>query len=648
MEIAAVFLPLVGAIIAGFFGRQIGDRGAQIVTCTAVILSTVLGCTLFWQQAFGGASPYVETLAPFIHMGSFQVDWALRIDTLSTVMLVVVGVVSSCVHVYSIGYMDHDDSKPRFMAYLSLFTFMMLMLVTADNLVQLFFGWEGVGVASYLLIGFWYKKPSANKAAIKAFIVNRVGDFGLALGIFAIFYLFGSVNYDDILQPERVEQFADTTFLFLGMEWHALTVAWLLLVMGAMGKSAQLGLHTWLPDAMEGPTPVSALIHAATMVTAGVFLICRMSPVFEFAPVALAVVTVFGGLTAFVAATIGLTQWDIKRIIAYSTMSQLGYMFFAAGVGAYAASMFHLFTHAFFKALLFLCAGAVIHAMSDEQDIRNMGGLRHQKDLKPVMVMMIIGSLALAGFPLMSGFFSKDMVLEAAFAHQSWYGVGAYVLGVMAAFMTAFYSFRLIFIVFWGEPRADEKVMAHIHEPPNVMAMPLALLAGMSVAISWPTVTFFVGSRWDEFWGESIYMIGNGQILEAAHNVGPFIKYLPTVVGLIGIGLAYLFYVKKPDLPVKFAQGLGGLYDFVYRKWMFDELYERLFVKPSHVLGRFFWKSGDENTINRFGPDGAAAAASRLASGARKAQTGYVYHYAFIMLAGIVALATYLIVSMGV
>lgn len=493
MELLAVFLPLIAFLIAGIFGKNIGDKGAQFVTCAALIVAAFSSIVLFFDvilnREFADQS-YTTVLMDWISSGDFKVQWALRIDTLSIVMMCVVNIVSACVHVYSIGYMSHDASKGRFMAYLSLFTFAMLMLVTSDNLLQLFFGWEGVGVASYLLIGFWNHKHSANAAAQKAFIVNRVGDFGLALGIMATFVVFGSIQFTEIFANPA--QYANATMNFLGFELHALTVICLLLFMGAMGKSAQLGLHTWLPDAMEGPTPVSALIHAATMVTAGVFLIARFSPVYEYAPIALMVVTVVGATTAFVAATIGMTQYDIKRVIAYSTMSQLGYMFFALGVSAYSAAIFHLMTHAFFKALLFLCAGSVIHAMSGEQDMRNMGGL--WKKIPTTYVLMWIGSLALAGIPPLAGYFSKDIVLEAAWADHTWFGNYAYWMGIAAAFMTAFYSWRLIILTFHGAPRSSRKIMDHVHESPNVMLAPLFVLATGAILAGYVFYGGFVGS----------------------------------------------------------------------------------------------------------------------------------------------------------
>lgn len=489
MELLAVFLPLIAFVIAGLFGKKIGDKGCQFVTCGALIVAALASISLFFDVAIGGGG-HTTILANWVTSGDFSVNWALRIDTLSVVMMCVINIVSACVHVYSLGYMSHDEHKGRFMAYLSLFTFAMLMLVTADNLLQLFFGWEGVGLASYLLIGFWNQKHSANAAAQKAFVVNRVGDFGLALGMMALFVVFGSIEFDVIFA--RASEMADAYFTFFGQELHAMTTICLLLFVGAIGKSAQLGLHTWLPDAMEGPTPVSALIHAATMVTAGVFLVARMSPIFEFAPDALMVVTVVGATTAFVAATIGLTQFDIKRVIAYSTMSQLGYMFFALGVSAYGAAMFHLMTHAFFKALLFLGAGSVIHAMSDEQDMRKMGGI--WKKIPMTYAFMWIGSLALAGIPFFSGYYSKDIVLEAAWADQTWFGHYAYWMGIAAALMTAFYSWRLIIMTFHGEPRASKKVMSHVHESPAVMLGPLVVLATGALFAGMVFYQGFVGS----------------------------------------------------------------------------------------------------------------------------------------------------------
>jgi len=643
MYVAAIFLPLLAAIVAGLFGRWIGDRGAQVVTCGALLISAVLGWVILYQVGFAGETHTVE-LFRFIESGTFQASWALRFDTLTAVMVFVVTTVSSMVHVYSIGYMAHDHSVPRFMAYLSLFTFFMLMLVTADNFVQLFFGWEGVGLASYLLIGFWYDRPSANAAAIKAFVVNRVGDFGFALGIMAVFLLFGSVMFDEVFAA--APGMAGKTFVFLGLEVDALTTACILLFIGAMGKSAQLGLHTWLPDAMEGPTPVSALIHAATMVTAGVFMVCRLSPLFEQAPIALAVVAIVGASTAFFAATVGLTQFDIKRVIAYSTCSQLGYMFFAVGVSAYQAAIFHLMTHAFFKALLFLGAGSVIHAMSDEQDMRRMGGI--WRLIPRTYALMWIGSLALAGVPFFAGFYSKDIILEAAYGAGTGVGFYAFWLGVAAALMTAFYSWRLLFLTFHGAPRADEKVMAHVHESPPVMIVPLVVLAIGAVFAGWLAYEPFVGHDQAAFWGASIFVARGGEVLDAAHHVPAWVKLLPVVVAIAGIALAWLFYIRSPDLPGRLAEQLRALYLFFYNKWYFDELYDRVFVRPAFYVGRGLWKTGDGALIDGVGPDGIAAATRLLSRRAGLLQTGYVYHYAFAMLIGVVALATwYLYVRVG-
>jgi len=642
MEAAIVFLPLLGAIIAGFFGKVLRDLGAQVITCLFIVISAILSWIVFFRVTAEGSSETI-TLFTWVASGDFVFDWALRIDSLTAVMLIVVTTVSSVVHIYSIGYMHHDPAVPRFFAYLSFFTFAMLTLVTADNLVQMFFGWEGVGVASYLLIGFWFHKPSACAAAIKAFIVNRVGDFGFALGIFAVFVLTGSVQLDVIFAA--MPSLTETTLVFLGMEFDAITVVALLLFMGAMGKSAQLGLHTWLPDAMEGPTPVSALIHAATMVTAGVFMVCRLSPVFEYSDTALAVVTVVGASTAFFAATIGLTQTDIKRVIAYSTCSQLGYMFFAAGVSAYPAAMFHLTTHAFFKALLFLGAGSVIHAMSDEQDMRNMGGLA--KMIPLTYGFMWIGSLALMGFGIpgtgigFAGFHSKDIVLEAAFGAHTGFGQYAFWLGIMAAFMTAFYSGRLLFMTFHGDPRCDEKTFAHVHESPAVMWAPLVILVLGSLFAGAFFYGGFVGHDMSTFWGNSILILDEHKALENAHHSPFWVKSAPLVVGLVGLGLSYVMYCKSPGMAPRIAERLGGLYRFSLNKWYFDELYDAIFVKPAFAIGRVFWKKGDQGTIDHFGPDGVSGATVKVSKGASLLQTGYVYHYAFAMLIGVVAFVSW-------
>jgi NADH-quinone oxidoreductase subunit L len=642
MEAAAVFLPLLGAAIAGFFGRMIGDKGAQFVTCSLLVLATMVSWYLFIVVALGG-DPRTVVLFEWISSGDLNLSWALKVDTLTAVMLIVVTTVSAVVHIYSIGYMHHDKSVARFFAYLSLFTFFMLMLVTSDNLVQLFFGWEGVGLCSYLLIGFWYDKPSANAAAIKAFLVNRVGDVGFALAIFAVYLLFGTVNLDEIFRA--APGMASTTLAFLGVELHALTVICLLLFIGAMGKSAQLGLHTWLPDAMEGPTPVSALIHAATMVTAGVFMVVRMSPLFEQSETALMVVTIVGATTAVVTATIGLTQFDIKRVIAYSTCSQLGYMFFAIGVSAYPAAIFHLMTHAFFKALLFLGSGSVIHAMSDEQDMRKMGGL--WKLIPVTYGLMWVGSLALVGVGIpgtsigFAGFFSKDAIIESAFAANSFVGTYAFWMGIAAAFMTAFYSWRLLFMTFHGDPRCDEKTLAHVHESPKMMILPLFLLAAGAIFAGALGYHLFVGDGMATFWGDSIQMLPQHSAMNDAHNVPVWVKVLPVLVGVGGIGLAYWMYMMRPDIPAKLAAKLRPVYLLSYNKWYFDEIYERIFVRPAFVLGRALWKSGDGALIDGVGPDGIAASTLRLARRASALQSGYLYHYAFAMLIGVVVLITW-------
>jgi NADH-quinone oxidoreductase subunit L len=643
MEAAVVFLPLLGAFLAGLFGFALRDKGSMLVTCLLLTLSAALSWYLFFDVIWGNGPRSVQLLS-WVQVDKFSFDWVLRVDQLTAVMLVVVTTVSSVVHWYSIGYMHHDKSVPRFFSYLSFFTFFMLMLVTADNLIQMFFGWEGVGLCSYLLIGFWFDKPSANAAAIKAFVVNRVGDFGYALGIFGVFVLFGSVGFTEIFAAAASKK--DATLVFLDIEFHALTILCLLLFIGAMGKSAQLGLHTWLPDAMEGPTPVSALIHAATMVTAGVFMVCRLSPLFEYSETALAVVTIVGGSTAFFAATVGLTQTDIKRVIAYSTCSQLGYMFFAAGVSAYGAAMFHLFTHAFFKALLFLGSGCVIHAMSDEQDMRKMGGIR--KMVPITYIYMWIGSLALAGIGIpglggFAGFHSKDVILESAWAAHSFVGQYAFWLGILAAMMTAFYSWRLLFLTFHGDARCDEKTLAHVHESPVSMWLPLTVLATGAVFAGYIGHEAFVGGGMKEFWGDSIFTLDTHKALENAHHVPLWVKLAPLVVGLVGIYIAYMFYIQNTSLPGKCSAKFKTLYEISYNKWYFDELYDRIFVKPAFVLGRHLWKSGDGALIDGVGPDGIAALTQRFSRMASALQSGYVYHYAFAMLIGLVGLVSWYI-----
>lgn len=649
--IATVFLPLIGAVLAGILVFvPAADKNAQArinawanwLTCGMLLLSAVFGVWLFIDVALRGNVRTVE-LFTWIDSGALRISWALKVDQLTAVMMLVVTVVSAMVHIYSVGYMHHDRSIPRFMSYMSLFTFFMLMLITADNLIQLFFGWEGVGLASYLLIGFWYDKPAANAAAIKAFVVNRIGDFGFALGIFATFVLFQTVNLDTIFAEAGSK--AAATMVVFGYEFHALTVISLLLFVGAMGKSAQLGLHTWLPDAMEGPTPVSALIHAATMVTAGVFMVARMSPLFEYSATALIVVTIVGASTAFFAATVACVQNDIKRVIAYSTCSQLGYMFFAAGVSAYSAGIFHLMTHGFFKSLLFLGAGSVIHAMSDEQDMRKMGGI--WKTIPVTYVLMWIGSLALAGLPPFAGYWSKDTIIEAAYGAGTSVGLYAFWLGVGAAFMTAFYSWRLLLMTFHGKPRADEKVMAHVHESPKVMILPLLVLAAGAIFAGYLGFEYFVGGKAAAFWGSSILVLPAHKALEAAEFIPVWAKYLPLVAALSGIALAYILYQLTTGIPAMLAERFRGLYLFLLNKWYFDELYDYLFVRPAFYLGRNFWKIGDGALIDGIGPNGLAAATLKLAKRAAGLQSGYLYHYAFAMLTGVVVLFTWYLFGAG-
>jgi len=644
-EIIAVFLPLASACIAGMLAfarpddeKKQGriDTAAQWVTCGAMVLSAVFAGIVFSDVVLG-QNPRTVELFTWIDSGAMEVSWAIKMDTLSSVMLFMVTTVAAVIHIYSIGYMHHDPGIPRFMAYLCLFTFFMLMLVSADNLVQLFFGWEGVGLCSYLLIGFWYDRPAANAAAIKAFVVNRIGDFGFALGIFATFVLFETVDYDTIFAAAPGK--AGASLMVFGVEFHAITVCTVLLFIGAMGKSAQLGLHTWLPDAMEGPTPVSALIHAATMVTAGVFMVVRMSPLFEFSETALTLVTVVGASTAIFAATVACVQNDIKRVIAYSTCSQLGYMFFAAGVSAYSAGIFHLVTHASFKALLFLGAGSVIHAMSDEQDMRKMGGLG--RFIPVTYALMLIGSLALAGIWPFSGYFSKDVILESAYAAGTGVGEYAFWLGITAAFLTAFYSWRLLLMTFHGAPRADNKVMAQAHESPKVMILPLFVLAAGAMFTGYIGYESFVGHRAGEFWGESILVLSSHPALEAAHGVPTWVKFLPLGVGVAGIGLAFVLYMLAPGLPALIAGRFHIIHRFLVKKWYFDELYDLVFVRPAFYLGRGFWKTGDGSLIDGVGPDGVSAAVLNLARRAGALQTGYLYHYAFAMLTGVVVLVTW-------
>jgi NADH-quinone oxidoreductase subunit L len=632
MYTAIVLLPLAGSVIAGFLGRFIGARGAELITCVLVSASAILSIMAFNDVALRGMEQHI-VLFTWIDSGALEADWAIKVDTLTAVMLLVVSGVSALVHIYSVGYMHEDPHRPRFFAYLSFFTFAMLTLVTASNFVQLFFGWEGVGLASYLLIGFWYERPSANAAAIKAFIVNRVGDFGFALGIFAVFFVFKSVDFDTVFAAATGK--ADLYIPFLAWRVHALTLISLLLFMGAMGKSAQLFLHTWLPDAMEGPTPVSALIHAATMVTAGVFLVCRCSPLFEHAPIALSVVAAIGAATAFFAATIGLVQTDIKRVIAYSTCSQLGYMFLAAGLSAYGAAMFHLFTHAFFKALLFLGAGSVIHAMGGEQDMRKMGGLY---TLVPfTWILMAVGTLALTGFPLTAGYFSKDAILEHAYGVDTQVAHIAYAFGIVTAFMTAFYSWRVMFLTFHGEHRESKETLKHVHESPGVMLMPLLVLALGSLGAGAAFKSFFVGEAAEKFWRGSLTVLTHGEGVPL--TTVAFVA--PVALSLAGLAVAWFLYIRRPDIPPALARALRPLYLFLLNKWYFDELYDAIFVRPAKWLGRVLWKQGDGRIIDGLGPDGVSQRVLDAARRVVKLQTGYVYHYAFAMLIGLAILITY-------
>ncbi|PBB69045.1 NADH-quinone oxidoreductase subunit L [Mesorhizobium sp. WSM4312] len=652
---AIVFLPLLGFLIVGLFGTSLGAKASEYITSGFLVIAAMLSWVAFFTVGFGHGEVFTVPVLRWIQSGGLEASWALRIDTLTVVMLVVVNTVSALVHIYSIGYMHHDPNRPRFFAYLSLFTFAMLMLVTADNLVQMFFGWEGVGLASYLLIGFWYKKPSANAAAIKAFVVNRVGDFGFALGIFGVFVLFGSVNLGTIFAnaatfvPAEGAPQGAAVLTFLGHaldKQAAMTVVCLLLFMGAMGKSAQVPLHTWLPDAMEGPTPVSALIHAATMVTAGVFMLARLSPLFELSHSALTVVTFIGAFTAFFAATVGLVQNDIKRVIAYSTCSQLGYMFVALGVGAYGAAIFHLFTHAFFKALLFLGSGSVIHAVSDEQDMRKMGGLR--KLIPSTYWMMVIGTLALTGVGIpvtvigTAGFFSKDAIIESAFAsHNSVAGL-AFVLLVIAACFTSFYSWRLIFMTFHGKPRASHEVMHHVHESPPVMLVPLFVLAAGALFAGIIFHNSFIGEGYAEFWKASLFTLPDNHILHEIHELPLWVELSPFIAMLIGFAVAWKFYIRSPELPPSVAANHRLLYAFLLNKWYFDELYDFLFVRPAKRLGHFLWKTGDGTVIDGLGPDGISARVVDVTNRVVKLQTGYLYHYAFAMLIGVAALVTWM------
>jgi NADH-quinone oxidoreductase subunit L len=673
-----VFLPLIAAIVAGLGGRWIGKTAAKAVTTGSLFIGALLSWPIFLRYASGNPGPVVVPVLKFIQSGTLDVDWALRVDALTAVMLVVVTTVSSLVHLFSWGYMEEDPSQPRFFAYLSLFSFAMLMLVTADSLVQMFFGWEGVGLASYLLIGFWYHKPSANAAALKAFVVNRIGDFGFSLGIFGTFLVFGTVSIPAILHA--APGMAGSTIGFAGMRVDTMTLLCLLLFVGAMGKSAQLPLHTWLPDAMEGPTPVSALIHAATMVTAGVFMVCRLSPMFEVSETARTVVTYVGAATCIFAATVGCAQNDIKRVIAYSTCSQLGYMFFAAGVGAYGAAMFHLFTHAFFKALLFLAAGSVIHAMHHEQDMRYYGGLR--KEIPITFWVMVVGTLAITGVGIdfpggglgFAGFWSKDAIIQSAWASGSVSGTIAFWIGSLAALLTSFYSWRLIFMTFFGEPRwaASEHIQHalhgdadhpdeehgdsshdaqhvptgtggyHPHESPLSILVPIALLAlGAAFAGQAFHGIFIDAMRAPTFWQGTVAF--SRELAEAAESSALWVKLTPTIVMLLGFWIAWNNYIRSPGAADRLVAMFPAVYRFVANKWYFDELYDFLFVRPSLWLGRLFWHGGDEGTIDRFGPHGAAVAVAAGNKVTYRLQSGYLYSYALVMLLGLIGAASWAI-----
>ena len=635
MEYAIIFLPLIGAVV-GYLGRSLTKYFSEITTSLLVTISAVLSLVTFWK---GMKSDIYGNYLIFewISSGGFTANWSINIDPLSSVMLVVVTFVSALVHIYSIGYMSHDPHKPRFMSYLSLFTFSMLALVVSDNFLQLFFGWEGVGLCSYLLIGFWYKKESANNAAIKAFIVNRIGDFGLAIAIFLIFLFFGTINFEEIFQITN--SYVEKKLVFLGFELNLITLICVFLFIGAMGKSAQFLLHTWLPDAMEGPTPVSALIHAATMVTAGVFLVVRCSPIFEYSQTALYLVAIVGMITALFAASVALVQNDIKKIVAYSTCSQLGYMFFAAGVGAYHVAMFHLFTHAFFKALLFLGAGSVIHAFKDEQDIRKMGGVR--KKLPYTYIFMLIGTLALTGFPFLSGFYSKDAIIEFAYLKNSSLGNYAASVGILTAFLTSIYSWRLFFKTFHGPYNNDNISIKDTHESPFVMLVPLVFLSIGAIFSGYLFKETFIGHHSNDFWQTSVFFLN-----EIKHDVIPlwFLMTTPVLV-LISIPISFYLYIINPKVLEDFKNTNMPLYEFLLNKWYIDELYIKIFVNPVKKIGSFFWKKGDIGVIDKFGPDGISKLVKIISNKTGRLQTGFIYDYAFVMLLGLSVLLTYLILK---
>ena len=641
LPVIAVFAPLLGAAVAGLFGRVIGTRASQVISILCMIAAAICGVSGAILLGTGAISQGVIPITTWITAGSLSVSWALQYDTLSSVMVAMVTTVSMLIHVYSVGYMAHEHRSARFFSYLSLFSFAMLMLVTSDNILQLFFGWEGVGLMSYLLIGYWYERPSACAAAIKAFIVNRVADLFFTVGIALMFFQFGTLTFANIFAA--VPQHVANHYMLFGSSFPVLEVIGVLLFIGAMGKSAQLLLHTWLPDAMEGPTPVSALIHAATMVTAGVFLMARMSPLMEYAPGALGMVTFIGGSTAFFAATIGCVQNDIKRVIAYSTCSQLGYMFLAAGVSAYPIAIFHLITHAFFKSLLFLGAGSVIHAMSDEQDMRKMGGL--WRKIPITYAVMWVGFLALSGIPPFAGYYSKDAILDSAATAPSGLAHYGYICGVIAAFLTAFYSFRVLFMTFHGRSRAEPHVLEHVHESPPVMTVPLILLAIGAACAGFALKPVFIGHAWQSFWGSSIFVLPGINPIARIETISAWLDPLPLVVGLLGIATAYVFYIVRVDIPVWLAERFRPIYLFLLNKWYFDELYDFLFVRPTMWLGRFLWKVGDASVIDGV-PNGIAVLATDSSAEAVKLQSGSVAQYAFAMVIGVVVLiAVFLLVG---
>ena len=634
MEYIIVLLPLVSSIISGFFGKKIGDKYCLLLASTLIGISAILSLIIFYEVLTVGYFSN-KLIFNWITSGNFNVNWSIYVDSLTAVMLVVVTLISTIIHFYSIGYMSHDPHKPRFIAYLSLFTFAMLTLVTADNFLQLFFGWEGVGLCSYLLIGFWYRKPAANAAAIKAFLVNRVGDFGFAIGIFLIFFFYGTVNYEEVFQQTPL--LAQKEIIFLGIEFNLITLVCLLLFIGAMGKSAQIFLHTWLPDAMEGPTPVSALIHAATMVTAGVFLVIRCSPIFEYSQTALSVVTIVGMITAFFAATVALVQNDIKKIVAYSTCSQLGYMFLAAGIGAYNVAIFHLFTHAFFKALLFLGSGCVIHSFNEQQDIRLMGGV--WKKIPYTYALMIIGTLALTGFPLLSGYYSKDAIIEFAYLKGNSIGYYAAFVGIFTALLTSIYSWRIIFKTFHGKYNNKEANLSSIQESPLIMLIPSCLLGFGAIFSGFAFKEIFIGSNSLEFWKDSILFLN---FVQNEHPPLWFISITPIIV-VLAIPISYLLFIKNEKILKNFIEKNKFLYNFLLKKWYFDELYNFIFVEPIKKIGLFFWRKGDIDTIDRYGPDGLSKLVKIISDKAVNFQSGHLYHYAFVMLVGLSILLTYLI-----